>query len=193
MPGGQSTQIIRRLSQAQWRSGQKPEAIRTLRRWLEKHPDDRMIKVFLGSYLAATNRVAEATALFKELIKSNPNSWLVQNEIAWTLYEAGDANQALAYAQRARELAPQNPLVADTMAVILLEIGNHPQGLALLREAAEKLPDDLNVHLHLAEALVKNDLRDEARRVLTDVLAAKKDFDGKSKAAALLKKLEDGS
>jgi hypothetical protein len=55
------------------------------------------------------------------------------------------------------------------------------------------MPDDLNVRLHLAQALVKNDLADEARRVLADLLAVRQDFSGRQEAAALLKKLEDGT
>lgn len=193
MPGERSAQITRRLAQAQWRSGDRQAALATLQGWLEKHPDERIIKLFLGSYLTSMKRTDEATALFRQLIESSPDSWVVQNEIAWTLFKAGDAEQALPYARRARELAPQNPAVADTTGMILLQIGNVPQALVLLREAAEKMPDDLNVRLHLAQALVKSGLADEARQVLADLLAARKDFSGRQEAAAMLKKLEDGT
>ena len=98
-----------------------------------------------------------------------------------------DAGRALRpHAERANELAPDNPAIMDTLGVILLEMGETDKATGLLRRAHEAIPDNPDIGFHLAQAYVKGEHKDEARKLLAALLEKHPTFSDRDGAAALL-------
>lgn len=188
VPAGE---IVNRIAQLQLSMGQGHVAIKTLEKWIESNPKDYINKVFLGSYLLAAKRNDDAKRLFREILKDNPNSWVSNNEIAWTLLQSGNPEEALPYAKRARELAPREPTVADTLGLVHLKMGKYTEAVALLRDAVKGKGNNLVMRLHLAQALAKNKMDDDAMAVLREILAYRVNFSGRQDASALFKSLQE--
>ena len=84
--------------------------------------------------------------------------------------------------------APKNPGIADTLGWILVQNGETERGLALLRQANLTTPS-AGMRYHLAAALSKSGKREEALRVVTELLASGTPFDDLAAAQELKAKL----
>ena len=63
-------------------------------------------------------------------------------------------------------MEPDNPLVQDTLGWILLQTRTDPaKALALIEQAAATLPDNGEIHWHLANALAVNGRKEDARQL----------------------------
>jgi Flp pilus assembly protein TadD len=90
----------------------------------------------------------------KAVLEVEPGNVTMLNNLAWSLNELGDPT-ALEYAERAYALGSSIPMVVDTFGWILVQRGDAKRGLELLREASAQAPDDPEIRLHLAKALLK--------------------------------------
>jgi putative PEP-CTERM system TPR-repeat lipoprotein len=187
--GDTSGRVTVTLARAQWRSGDRQAGIKTLRDWLENHPNDTGMRLELSRYYVAEGKVDEAKAALAAVTEANPQDWVGRNELAYLLYEQGDLEAARPLAEKAYELSDQHPMVADTLAVIFLAQDQAEKALPLLRSAAAQLPSLPQVSFHLAQALAGTGKSDEAREVLTAVLSGSASFEEREKAEALLREL----
>lgn len=110
--------------------------------------------------------------------------------IIWHTYSADagrDLDDALRYAQGARNRHGDNPTVADTLGWVYYKLGSW----APARDAAEfvvsKQPDNPVYEYHLGAIYMANDQRPEAESALKKALASPQEFKERSNAAALLK------
>ncbi|NQU69877.1 MAG: PEP-CTERM system TPR-repeat protein PrsT [Rhodospirillales bacterium] len=189
MKAGSSTQLIMKLANATWFAGDRLNAISIIEKWVDEQPDTVGTRLQLASYYSALNRKSDAATQYRTVIKLTPNSWLPRNELAWLLFQNGDIDDAYSLAKQARALAPNNPQSMDTMGIILLARGEPSNALGLLAQAAKLAPFNFQFKFHLAQALVKNDRREEAARVLNEILATKRAFAERKEATLLLKSL----
>ncbi len=109
------------------------------------------------------------------------------NNLAWRYFEKGDP-RAEALARDAHRQAPTNGAIADTLGWILVRKGAHDEGIRLLREAASLAPDEPEIQLHLAEALVTAGKSGEARQLLGKLLEGNREFAARNRAQDLLRK-----
>lgn len=184
-----STDLVIAVARTQYRLGELDAAIQTLEDWIARQPQDIAARLELHGYYLADGQEGPAEANLRQVLAHDPDAWIARNNLAWMLYARGDAAAALPEAERANELAPDNPVVMDTLGVVLLELGETERALRLIRRAADRLPDNPQVAYHLARAYAQADRKDEAREILTAVLAKHQSFDERDRAEALLTEL----
>ena len=121
------------------------------------------------------------------LCEGEPRNVVALNNLAWIYQQLGD-KRARATAQRAYVLL-SNAQTADTLGWILVSEGDK-SGLVMLRQAnAEGGAADPRIRYHYAVALKQSGNKDEAVKLLTQVVASEVAFDEKAAAKTLLEEL----
>ena len=159
-----------------------------LRSWLEKHPKDVSVRQLYGTGLMGSNR-ALAEQQFRQVLDVDPNNIVALNNLAWLLAER-DPQQANQFAQRALKISPNFPSVQDTTGWVAWQLKQAPAAMALLERAHKSSPDDPEVGYHLSVVLAASNRQAEAKDILTGILASKKQFEDRQKAAALRSRLK---
>jgi putative PEP-CTERM system TPR-repeat lipoprotein len=164
-----------------------PDGDRLVRRWLQQNPGDTRALLILGEILA---EVDEAAALlqFERAIALDGNNVVALNNAAWALRES-DRPRAVAYAERARQLAPDTAPVLDTLGWVLVLDGQVEAGLPHLRRAAELDPRSGDIRYHLAFALAESGDAAGARRIVDELLAGEAPFSYRDEAQQLRARL----
>ena len=129
-----------------------------------------------------------AVAVYRKILADQPDNAAAMNNLAWALSELKDPS-ALAYAEKAANLAPNSPEVADTLGWILVERGDVKRGIEILSNAANAAPNVYAIRMHYAKALIKAGDTGAARRELDQIAQAPGESPLKAEAEALLKQL----
>jgi Flp pilus assembly protein TadD len=119
----------------------------------------------------------------RAVLEVEPENVTALNNLAWALNELGDP-KALEYAEHASILA-----VLDTHGWVLVQRGDAARGLALLREANKRAPQDFEIQLHLAKALLKAGDKAAAKNELEKLAVQTKPSPARTEAQQLLKEL----
>jgi putative PEP-CTERM system TPR-repeat lipoprotein len=180
-----SLPAVIRLSQARQLAG-TADALAPLRDWLGDKPDDIAARGMYGIFLDQAGRADDAIAQYERVLEVGRPDPVMSNNLAMLYLGKGDP-RAEALARQAYQLAPTNGAIADTLGWILVKKGSKDEGLRLLREAVAQAPQEPEIQLHLAEALVGVGQRAEARQLLEKLLGANAEFDGRQRALELLK------
>ena len=160
-----------------------PEA--PLSEYLDRRPDDLMVRTILGQSFSARGMSAEAIETYEKALASAPDSVTLVNNLAWEYARAGDA-RAEPLARRGYALDPGNANVVDTLGWILVRNGKAAEGVEVLREALALAGNRPEIRYHLAAGLVRAGRTAEGRQALEAVLASADDFPGRDAAQALL-------
>jgi putative PEP-CTERM system TPR-repeat lipoprotein len=174
-----------KLSQAYWVMSDYPASFGALNKWLENHPEDARIRHVVANNYLLLGQLDEAQSAYSELAKMKPDDAVTLNNLAWLLRDK-DTAKALAYAERAHELAPDWGSAADTLAMILLDKGDNQRAVSLLRDAHADAPANINIAYHLAQALVANGNTEAAKPVLNSLLESAQDSPTRQEAQQLL-------
>ncbi len=179
--------LLRGLARSQAHTASLDTALATLRKWLTDQPNDYPTQLLLAAMLEDAKQPDKAIAEYERLLAVNPKDPGVLNNLAG-LYSAKGDRRAAGLAEQAYALAPQSPAIADTLGWILVQAGDTERGLKLLQGAAAGSPG-AGIRYHLAVALSKAGLRDDAVRVLGDLLKSDASFTDRAAAQALMAKL----
>lgn len=155
------------LAELAAKNGDVNAAIAVIRQHLEKHGERPEIKAMLANYLIPTNPT-EALSIYKSL-SGQFNDYLVQNNYAWLLSEAGDQPGAEKEARKALELSPDHPDVLDTLATILMKQNKVAEAKQHFEKSLKVRPKHPQVSLHYAQALAANGDKVNAAKVLADI------------------------
>jgi cellulose synthase operon protein C len=185
-----SAMLTLRLAGAQVRSGQADAADKTLADWLAKHPDDLVTEEQLASLQITQQKYTDAKANLQTILAKQPHNVQALNNLAWVDQKLGVAD-AKSLAQQAYSLGP-NAQTADTLGWILTTGGDPSTGAILLRQASSS-SNDPRIEYHFAVALKDTGQKDEAVKLLHQVLAAQGQFDEKAQAEKLLTEMTKGS
>jgi len=171
-------------------AGKKSDAgYGVLRDWVEKHPNDTSVRIALADMLLGKNQFDEAEKYYTQVLELQPGRLDVSNNLAWLLAEKGELNKAIDLAEKNYNSASKNPLFIDTFATVLLKKGMAEKAAELLRDAVSLAPDNTAIKYHLAQSLVGVN-NEEAKELLKNMLADKRDFKEREMSNHLLKKLE---
>jgi putative PEP-CTERM system TPR-repeat lipoprotein len=178
-----------RVYQALTGSGRVDDANKRLFAWLQDHPGDASVRLYLADRLTERNQYKAASEQYLYLNQQTPNNLQILNNLAWSLSEIND-KRALGYAQQALKLKPDNAPVMDTVGWLLVKQGDSPRGIALLQKALSKTPDAGEVHYHLASAYLKAGDRVRAKNEFSRLLASGVSFPHEVDARAQFKQLQ---
>ena len=188
-------QAHRALADFYVRSQQTDKAIAKFEAILEDNKKDNKKDmaslIQLGMLYESKNNYARAQQLYEAVLKSNPNSIIALNNLAYILSERlGNVDRGLQYARRARDVAPYDASSADTLGWILWKKGEYAEALAALEQSAERLPDQSEVQYHLGMAHYMVGDVAQARIALTKAVQSTNEFIGKNMAASALSVLQ---
>jgi Flp pilus assembly protein TadD len=159
---------------------------------IEEHKDDPNLLAAVGTLRVAQGRSADAVALYRQALRRQPRQVDVLNNLATLLAEQdGQREEALAYVDRAIQLAGPQPGLLDTKGMILVFEGKPVEAVPLLKEAASVFQADPRYLFHLAVAYDRSGDTANARQQLA--LARQGDLAGTvltSKDQQLLAELE---
>jgi putative PEP-CTERM system TPR-repeat lipoprotein len=183
--------LVLLMAAANWDAGQHDKAMKDLKDWIAKHPDDSPTRMDLASRQITSKRYDEARATLGEEIRLNPANWVAQNNLAWVLMTEGDLNGAQQQIDTARRLAGTQPDVLDTAGQIALAKGDKPHAVELLKLATAAGTASMGTKIHLAQALVATGNTAEARGILKSALTNARPSPETDEARALLEKIKN--
>jgi Flp pilus assembly protein TadD len=171
-------------------TGQRGQAVETLRAWIKGHPRDYDAQLVLAGFYDRLADPASAQQAYEDAYKIAPLNWVIANNLAG-IYAAKSDARARALGEQAYYLAP-SPQTADTYGWALVRTGDAAQGLRLLRVAQAAMPSNAAVLYHLAVAFKDTGDTAEARNILQKVVGSGATFDDQNAAKQLLEQLPHG-
>jgi Flp pilus assembly protein TadD len=94
-------------------SGRADDARKRLARWLQSHPGDVRVQLFMAETWLADGAIAKAAEQLQALLNEHPENVTALINLAWAYQQLGGA-RALNAAATAAPVAPANPAVLDT-------------------------------------------------------------------------------
>lgn len=186
----QNLDLHLRLGEVLRRGGQMQASIDILRKAQQIEPNNTMTSLQLAMTLDAAGLKRESIPLYESIVKIQPDNFIALNNLAYMLAEDGrDLDQALTYAQRARQQMPNNPDVADTLGWIYIRKNLSDNAVRIFRELTAKHRDNPTYHYHLGMALYQKGDRSAAKQSLQTALTLRPAKDEEVKIRELLGKL----
>jgi tetratricopeptide (TPR) repeat protein len=161
---------------------------------LKQVPSDPLLVAGLAELYEQQGRVAEAIAVYEDLLAHRPHATLAANNLAMLLVTYRTDRRSL---DQARELSAafsgsDSGALLDTNGWVRLKLGDLTDALPALERAAGHSPDSRVIRYHLAVAELKAGQRDKARENLETALSGSGSFAGSDDARARLNALNAG-
>jgi tetratricopeptide (TPR) repeat protein len=183
----QAGDVWLRLGDSYRLKGDIQSAIRCFRKTTELRPNDVNGWLQLALVLDATGQREQARPVYQQILKLQPDNAVALNNVAYMMAESGgDLDQALAYAQRARQKAPGNQAIADTLGWIYIKKNLSDDAIRILRNLVTQAPDVSTYRYHLAMALFQKGDKAEARKQLQAALQKRPSQDEAAKIKELM-------
>lgn len=125
-------------------------------------------ETLFGELEEKAGSTSAAISHYRKAIDAIPDDALALNNLAYTLANSTDqVDEALKYAQRAKELAPKASMVEDTIGWAFYKKGLYDNAVIHLRNASMQNADPV-CRYHLAMAYLKTGDRQRGRQVLDE-------------------------
>lgn len=139
------------------------DARQALQSALQISPGDPSLLYELATFDYAAGDVERATAIYREIVRLNPNHAAALNNLALILAEHdGDLSEARRLVEKSTELVGEVPEVRETRAWILFREGETERALSLLTGAIDDLPQDAMAQYHLGAILLDQGKKEAA-------------------------------
>ncbi len=170
--------------------GRQDLAIQQYEQALRLEPRSSGILALLGTARLRKGDVETARKNFQQGLAIDPNSSVIANNLAVAnALERGNLDEAMALAQKAREISPDLVNAADTLGWIQYQKGLYPSAIRHLEEAVRKAPDSGMYQYHLGMALVAAGQKDRGRGHLETAVKLKLESNDAAQARTTLAKL----
>jgi len=127
--------------------------------------ENPMARLWLGMLEEKVGNHAAALAAFRKAVEDDPNNATALNNLAALLGDnPSQLDEALKYAQKAKELAPESALIDDTLGWVLYQKGMYPMAIQYL-ERANTREATARLKYHLAMAYLKAGHKERGRTV----------------------------
>ena len=178
-----------RLGELYFRTGAIQESLEYLETARQLRPDDAGALHSLGVVYDKLGRKKEAAALYAASLKIDGQNPVVLNNLAYYISQnGGDLDEALTFAQRARQSSPHELEYSDTVAYIYLKKNLLENAIEILEDLISKKPTAAVFRIHLAEALLKKGETARAKKELQAALSSKPSREEAAKIRELLGK-----
>jgi len=145
---------ITALAQLDLDEGKTAEARKRLDGLLAIDQGNVAAHFMIGQIEFAARNFAAAAEQFRTVAEANPRDGIALNNFAYALAESGRIDEALKYAQRAKEVAPASADVNDTLGWVMYRKGVYASAIQYLEGAVSKNNTALPKY-HLAMAYIK--------------------------------------
>jgi tetratricopeptide (TPR) repeat protein len=167
------------------------QALADLDRAVKRRPDHLQAWMLKGTLHEALGQVYEAEDAYRKVLVIRPDFVPALNNLAYNLLEhGGNADEALKFAVRARELAPNVAGIGDTLGWAYVKKGSFGKAVEVLEGAARGLPGNPQVHYHLGKAYEGIGERTKAAAALAKALKLSERFPGADEARKTLDDLK---
>jgi tetratricopeptide (TPR) repeat protein len=168
-----------------------PEAEAKFAKVVEKDEKNVGALTLLGVVRNSMGKAEEANRQYRRALELSPRNALAANNLASNLSDhGGNLDEALKFAQIAREAAPEEPGVADTLGWIYYKKGLIDTSYPLISDAAKKLGKNAVVRYHHGMVLSKKGKTKESAAELRAALALDPNFPGAAEAKKELSTLQ---
>jgi tetratricopeptide (TPR) repeat protein len=144
--------------------------------------DPRNAQAFLNRAMLfeSLGKKKEAHDAYNKVLGIEPENALALNNLAYLNADSGqNLDQAMTFAQRAKQKAPDNPDVSDTLGYVYYQKNLNAEAIRIFRQNVLDHPQNSMFHFHLAMALLKQGdregARQEATKALTNAVPAQQD------------------
>jgi tetratricopeptide (TPR) repeat protein len=139
---------------------QQQKAIDQYMAILEKDPNQAGPHMLLGTIYDMQKQFDMSEKHYRAALDINPQFAPAANNLAYMLSSReGDIDEALKFAQVAKEKLPDDPSVMDTLGWIYYKKGLYGNAVQEFSDSLEKLPENATVNYHLGAALLKKGIR----------------------------------
>ena len=154
---------------------------------VKRNPQSLGAQTLIGMILQQQGKNDEAMDQYRRTIEINPKAAVASNNLAWLqATSGGNLDQALQYAQAARQVLPDQPEVNDTLGYVYLKKNIPAQAIAPMLKAVEKDPRNATYHFRLGQAYLLSGNKTKARDALQTALKLQADFAEAGEARTLL-------
>jgi tetratricopeptide (TPR) repeat protein len=168
----QQSDLYTRISESYLRKGDVAQSINSLEKSREGQPNNSNITTNLGMLYEMQNKQEVARKYYELSIKTDPNNPLALNNLAYLITQSnGDLNQALTYAQRAKQRLPEHAEINDTLGWIYLKKNLTDEAIDTFKTLVVKVPQSPTYHYHYAMALMQKGDRESAKKECVSALA----------------------
>ncbi|MEO7649505.1 MAG: tetratricopeptide repeat protein, partial [Bryobacteraceae bacterium] len=163
-----------RLGEAQRRAGDTQAGIDSLKKARDLMPNSAMVMNTLALMLDAAGQKKEAKAMYEGALRIESENAIALNNLAYIIAESpgGDLDQALTFAQRAKQKLPQVEEIADTLGWIYLKKNLSDNAIEIFRSNVTKQPKHPTFRYHLGMALYQKGDKLKAKQELQQALAS---------------------
>ena len=149
--------------------GKLDDARKRLSAVVSSHPDNITAHLLLAQFETTTGKIPAAIEQYRKVVALDSTDALAFNSLAYLLAQSKQPDEALKYAQKAKELAPDNPAVDDTLGWIYYQQGSYPLAVVHLEAATNKEGNAVRKY-HLAMAYLKAGKTERGRQTLDAAL-----------------------
>ena len=166
------------------------EAIKEYETIIAKNPNFLAGYMAVGTIYDLKGDGEKAEAYYRKALAIKKDFGPAANNLAWTLAERGrNIDEALTFAQIAKEQLPNSAAVMDTLGYIYYLKGTYLNAIAELQDSLARDPENAVVNHHMGLAQYKNNDKGKAKDFFEKALQLDPDFKGADEARRLLKEI----
>jgi tetratricopeptide (TPR) repeat protein len=163
----QSADLYLRIGESYRRAGNLQEAYSHFEKASQISPKDVTPFIQMAAVVEQMGAKEKLKPLYGKILEVSPDNPIALNNLAYMMAESGsDLDQALTYAQKAKQKMPTNLDIADTLGWIYIKKNLSEDAIKIFRDLVDKKPEHVTWRYHLAIALFQKG----------DKLAAKKEL-----------------
>ena len=165
------------LTQIYMREKKVDQVIAHFESALKKNPKLLAGYMVLGGIYDKRGETEKAEALYRKALKIKEDFAPAANNLAYNLAERKiNLNEAMQFAEIAKQKRPEDPVVLDTLGWVYYLLGHHAKAIPHLAKSVDRMPDNPLFQYHLGKAYHKNEQLDMARASLEKVLTLDPSF-----------------
>ncbi|MBY0502802.1 MAG: tetratricopeptide repeat protein [Bryobacteraceae bacterium] len=153
-------------------------------------PNDVNAYVRQAMILESQGNLKDARPIYEKIMTIDPDNPVALNNVAYLMAEEGsNLDQALSFANRAKQRMPNHPDVNDTLGWIYIKKNLSDNAVNIFRDLTGRFPEKSTYHYHLGMALFQKGDKPNARKSLELALTKNPDAAEQGKIRELMAKL----